>query len=200
MFRLCLICKVPLLESALCSYCASQLGRLREPSTRDEKIFPVQSLYSWRQLSPPALSWMVRSLKGHDDGQTWREMAVDMLDKFGPLGDAVFVPIPSHSRNHALGFARALAQLTGWPVCEALGLGTHSSTQKNLTRERRLEVHFEREIWSPASEAATTIVVDDVVTTGATIHAAFHALGRPQSFQAWCLLDRRPCAPSRGLL
>lgn len=189
--RVCLVCKIPLKNHSLCEHCLRGLLKLREPVVRDEKLYRIHSLFSWRELSPPALAWMVKSLKNQEWPDRWFELVIEMAWQFGPLNEAVFVPVPSTKRNHALGLARALSRMTGFPVEEALGPGDDHE-QKLRTRVERQEVHFERRLWNFCREYTNVIVVDDVVTTGATIRAAFHALGRPRKFQGWCLLDRRP--------
>ena len=146
--RLCLICKIPLSKNSLCEFCLSRLSSVREPVTRDEKLFDIRSLFAWRPLSPPALGWLVKSLKHRDNPHDWRALAIEMLAQFGRLEDAVFVPIPSsHLRNHSLGFAKALADLTGFPVKEALAPGENHE-QKLRSRIERQEVYFERKLWS----------------------------------------------------
>src|SRR5262249_8267949 len=121
-----------------------------------------------------------------------RVLASWMLKTFGPLTECVFVPIPSRGPNHAAGLAKALSEWSGFPVREALHL-TEDRVQKRLSRQHRQEIHFECLTPVKCKIPRRTIVIDDIVTTGATARAAYRALGSQPFTQVWCLMDRRPC-------
>jgi predicted amidophosphoribosyltransferase len=135
----------------------------------------------------------VRALKRKEHPAFWREAAIWALEAFpAPPPGSVIVPIPSSGRgkNHALGFARALSSWSGLEVRELLR-SRPGLPQKGLSRRARRFRRFEPTV--PAWNICTPVViVDDVVTTGATLNAAWEALGRPGACQAWCLMDRRP--------
>jgi predicted amidophosphoribosyltransferase len=87
--------------------------------------------------------------------------------------------------------ARALSAVTGAPVVPALLL-PEGHWQKGLSRVERFAITFELSDRENLIGYRRLIVVDDVVTTGATAFAAYRALGQPKSCEIWCLMDRRP--------
>jgi ComF family protein len=99
-------------------------------------------------------------------------------------GDVVLVPVPLHpSRRRRRGFnqaerlARAVGERCGLTVCDCLARGGSRGTQMGLGRGERLEriagaVSVPRSIAVPER----AVLVDDVVTTGATLAACAAAL------------------------
>jgi predicted amidophosphoribosyltransferase len=186
----CPVCKrLHLTKSGLCDHCSEQLFPLRAPVVRNLKGLKVKSLFSWYRDGFPALRWLVRSLKRVDDEHLWRPFATWMLAELKYSHPDVIIPIPSRSTNHALGLARAISSLTGAEVIEPLRIPS-SREQKRLSRAQRQMIRFER---LPSKEFTNVLIVDDIVTTGATALAAYHALNRPRNCEVWCLMDRRPC-------
>ncbi len=186
----CLICKAPSLVS-VCSLCLGGLVRHRESTLRERDRLPVYSMLAWRDSGPRAVPWLVRSLKGCAQAEDWSSVALLMLQTFGLRKFRGIVPIPS---PHSLGLARALSHWTGAPILEVLHSGSPSGSQKRRSRRARQAVTFTIDPLAYGGSYANVIICDDVVTTGATIRAAYRALGEPRDTQAWCLADRLPCA------
>jgi len=187
----CLICSIPFgTKFGLCAYCAEQLYALREPATRTERDLNVHSLFAWRKDGWPALRTLAKKLKGKDDPEPWLELALWMVQAKGenPARKRRLVPVPSVGPNHALGWARALSQWTGWPVEDSLRT-TSVTENKHLSRAGRRQRRFSG---GPCTKYTEVVIVDDIVTTGATAVAAYQALGRPRNCEVWCLMDRRP--------
>jgi predicted amidophosphoribosyltransferase len=179
-------------RNTLCASCAQNLFTRRELMWREREGYGISSLFRWERDGWLGLRWWLATLKGKEDPRFWREPALWALESFArPRRAPLLVPIPSRQRpaNHALGFARALHDLTGWPVAELLKVSdTHA--QKRRTREQRRHRRIELIEGSFCNKSTSVLLLDDIVTTGSTVQAAYRALGRPRDTQVWCLADR----------
>lgn len=209
----CLICLTPFrTKFGFCPDCAQELYARRDPKVRDDRKLNVRSLFAWRKDGIFALRWLSASLKHKQNPEPWRELAVWMVDAHRPeRAPRVLVPVPGSSKkgNHALGFARAVSEITGWPVLDALEFARDGGLQKRLSRLLRQKREFrlteKTRLEGEAPESVGTkytpvVIIDDIVTTGATARAAYHALNRPRNCEVWCILDRRPCGEDTPLL
>lgn len=193
--KACPLCKTLFpRRTVLCEPCREKLWEKKAPFVRDETGFRVRSLFAWEAKGPKAFDWLIRSLKGRAEPEWWADFALWLLYEFSRHQQTppLLVAIPSR-RPHALGLARALAGWTGWELAPEKTLTIVGDRwQKGLSRVRRQAVQFQSG-GAFCTDYKSVIIIDDVVTTGATLRAAHHALGRPRNCEAWCLMDRRPC-------
>lgn len=141
-------------------------------------------------LEPPA-DTLVHALKYGG----WSELAPFMgqamasvtLPPSAPGTRRVVVPVPTTARrvrrrgyNQALLLARAVSVTLGWEVVEALarvrGGGTQVSLHPSQRRANVRGVFAVRDGMDPGLRDAHVLLVDDVLTTGATAGAAAVAL------------------------
>ncbi|HJR73932.1 MAG TPA: ComF family protein [Luteimonas sp.] len=182
--RACLRCALPLpaAESA-CGHC------LRHPPLVDETHAALVYAFPVDRLLP--------RLKFHADLACGRLLSQLMIEAFAalPRPDAL-IPLPLHRRrlrargyDQALELARPLAQAFDLPLLDdALIRRRGTPPQSRLdaaARRRNLRGAFavDPDVVLPAH----VTVIDDVVTTGATLHAAAGALRRAgaQRVDAW---------------
>ena len=129
------------------------------------------------------LDKVVYSLKG--GGLPW---AFAYLARFFPQPQAKngLIAYPSKGRkDHASDLAKEVARLWGYPTVPLL-TGTRGK-QALRRRKQRQTVAF-----SPLQRSGQAIhFVDDIVTTGATVRAAYQALGQPSKMTVWSLFYRK---------
>lgn len=100
--------------------------------------------------------------------------------------ETTFVPVPLHPArlrmrgyNQAALLARVLAQQLGQRVqCRALERARHGPPQAECTREQRFDNARDAYKARHRLDGVRVVLVDDVVTTGATLTACTHALTR----------------------
>ncbi|MCX7603387.1 MAG: ComF family protein [Bryobacteraceae bacterium] len=119
------------------------------------------------------------------------------------------VPVPSHWRrrfsrgfDQALLLARELSRHTGIPVLCALRRTRHTAAQAGLTgRQRRDNIRGCFATGDPAAiRGKRLLLIDDVLTTGATVNAAAATLRRSGAAHVGVFTlaraDRRPAIPA----
>ena len=187
----CVVCARP--GRRLCPRCAADLRcspRPARPSPCPPGLLPVEAAGdyagAWRAL---VLAHKERSAHGlvHPLGRC----VADVVTGLVPAGRVVLVPVPSHpavvrARGHdpVLRVVRRAARVLrsrGTPtvVRRPLGVVGRPEDQTGLSGEQRranLEGRFRARTTTTGSPAGTVLLVDDVITTGATLREAQRAL------------------------
>jgi hypothetical protein len=161
---------------------------------------------------------LARSLKGgrlaHANDRLaahfWRRtVAFEEISRYRRM-PTFLIPAPSEDGlpDHASAWAEALARRTGFAVlslfhrvsAERHGLGWRNVLKEGLRpaphqRERTKSERRQVKLGLAAEvimdlDAVRFIFIDDVVTTGATLNAAYEALGRPKHFECWTIACR----------
>ncbi len=192
--------------SLLCRVCeekilASSFAELQETPVKKLK---VRSRFKWEPGESDLLSLLFKGLKGPHQKQAWDYWAQQFIRSSIALiprqASYCFVPVPSSRfpKDHAALFAAGLARGLQAPLRQALSK-LKPGEQKGLSREARARVQVASTVnFSALEEGVTLVLVDDVLTTGATAQSCYKALGCPPRFEVW-VLGRRSLSCEQGL-
>lgn len=176
----CLRCRTPFLNprplnsEGLCRLCAAGATAFDGAWTcgaYDGRLRDLIHLFKYRRMIPLARLFGRMMARAYP-----RELQFDFL-----------VPVPAHWRrrfsrgfDQSLLLARELSRHTGIPVLCALRRTRHTAPQAGLTRrQRRDNIRGCFETKDPrAVSGRRLLLIDDVLTTGATANAAAAALRR----------------------
>lgn len=187
-------------EPPLCSHCWNLFFQHQNGvHWRRVKQLSVISLVEWGESFELANRTLVYHLKESRNPNDFFEFARLLILRLPKelLEDSLFIPIPSSTgRRHSTLLASALSQLTGRPVAELLKLNGNTPTrQPGLSRAERKKRSFT--IANPGDNLPyykTVLLVDDVVTTGASLlgaQIALEALDQsPERVLGLALFDR----------
>ena len=140
---------------------------------------------------------LVRALKYRGDFAAGAALVEAMLA--GPRPPRVsanppwIVPVPLHGWrqrrrgfNQAMELAAPLARATGWSLVDGLRRVRHTPPQARLDAgERRRNLRNAFRWRGPPLENQSVLLVDDVMTTGATLEACAGALSKAASLSVW---------------
>ncbi len=194
--RACAHCHLWLGQTDLfCPTCWNLVFKNRIWKKIDEYSLETKSLFCWRQ-EDAILGELIYSLKGGDLADANDRLARSILTSVESheLTDVAFVPAPSKNLeqpDHAYMIAKSLSNLSGRPLIKALQRVDEDS-QKQLNRSERLRSKLALNAGFSIEQGRiqSIIFIDDVVTTGATAHAAHLALGKPKNFKVWTIAYR----------
>lgn len=150
------------------------------------RIEQAVAYFHYRRSSPQAA--LIHDMKYHGHSNIGRQLAREYSRTLLPLGffntiDAI-VPVPlsfwRHCRrgfNQSAVIAQGIADTTSLPIIDALRAKSHRSQTRRNAADRRTAT---RGIFSARPDALSgakhVLLVDDICTTGATLHACATAL------------------------
>ncbi|MDG2526166.1 ComF family protein [Stenotrophomonas sp. HITSZ_GD] len=171
----CIHCALPLADGNLGLRCGACNGD-RDPLASARAAF----LYQW------PVDTLLRRFKFHGDLAAGRVLAQLMRGRLAAVSNAgaMLVPVPLHATrlrqrgyDQAAELARPLARSMGLRCQLALSRRVATAAQSSLEASaRRRNVRGAFECVAPVADHV--VLVDDVMTTGATLRAAAHALRR----------------------
>jgi predicted amidophosphoribosyltransferase len=208
LIRVCINCSSFFVrESGFCDFCFHKLENISSLSTNliisshqtDDVFIQSRSLYYWRPNENRPLSILINNLKGGKSENDWEYYAKIFVRKLSlklePNENIKLISVPNSQNleDHSFLFAKYISQLLCVTTSNCLKkLNEANLSQKGLSKKDRLKIQFiSYENFSRyEKENDRFILVDDVITTGATAKAAYIALGRPRKFEVWTLAIR----------
>ena len=197
--RFCELCvgKIRLRTSPMCLKCGA---RIPPATMRRECHLSSFALFVAGEYASPPLQraiWHLKFRNARRAAEALGNMLADFLEPYLENGKCCFVPVPlgiarerARGYNQAALIARVLGKKLNMPVLENILLRERETLPQHESRsasERRANVAngfiLRKEAIIPHSQL---ILVDDVVTTGATLEAAGRALRSAGARGVWC--------------
>lgn len=194
----CYICHQPSAE-IVCDVCFTDtvfshlpvpgFDLLQQPTIADHLVAPYyHHLYTighYRGILKPLINRLKfgnSPLAAQVLANFFMSVAYPRISQLDDLPDAL-VPIPlslwryvRREYNQARLLAQSLSHLSGIPVLDCITRSRHTQAQSQLARETRLENIKGAFVLSKAINVKHIALIDDVVTTGATVNSACQAV------------------------
>ena len=182
---LCLACgKDAPGQDRLCVACENELSVLFPGARLVDPSAPVSDRFAIYRYDGPARA-LIKTFKFAGGVALAEQVAQRIADLAPPelLHDVTIVPVPLHpARQRSRGYnqtalmARALASITGLPVCDCLERRGSARPQHAAARRERLgldhtafAVNQKRQSADLRQTQRSALLLDDVATTGATL-------------------------------
>ena len=175
----CICCDDLCRGRLLCDTCQKALDAMKLPY--DDAAEDIRSIYRYEGVARQ----LVILLKDHcaaDAGTVLSKAMADAINSMKLPENTVltWVTMPDIRRkkrgiDHGRTLCEAVSSLTGMPVRQLLVRSKNGHTQRGLNREARLK-NIADSIRCEGSIDSTVVLIDDVLTTGATVSVCAEAL------------------------
>ena len=193
----------------LCNWCNRQLLKNTTSFTGRAHDLEIHAFFHWHQRESDVLSKLLLHLKGPQSdwdywGQKWSELWEEGLGRmsYGAKSKYILIPAPRQGDkpDHALKFCKALSLSTGLEMEDCLRLKTSRSQKKMSMNDRSRdwgENIYALQNTNIQRPGKRLILVDDIVTTGATALESFKALNYHGKKTVFSLARRAPSLPEK---
>jgi predicted amidophosphoribosyltransferase len=168
----------------VCRWCWERLRKQSRSHTTHIERFQIHHLWTWRERTAE-VGLFLKKRKRLQDPYGDELLARLLLLEFGSIlhlqaSEVIVFPTKQiEVKDHGWRLAQALGKQVGLPLCPVVL--EEVSNYKHLTRSER---HQRRRAGGNHFSLRTlknkrVLIIDDVVTTGATIHTVWESIGRP---------------------
>lgn len=173
----------------LCKRCWSQLSLQKKQHFYEEYRWPVYTIWSWEKKDALVHRLLRRRKRASIRIAEYRLAcwAVSVLpQKVIKNTDAIFFPTKKqNASDHTGHLANAVADIMGLRafgimIAENKNYKIFSRSQRNRERVKNTVTYTEYKGQNP-------LMVDDIITSGATLESVWRALGRPGNATGLCL-------------
>lgn len=204
LLRHCLLCHKPFPQesSQLCSSCESKVWQevlLQQATVRTDMPFKTRYLLDWNKNNHFFCKDLAYSLKGAGQTALYSYFTQFFGQAENQKNPMIFLSVPSKDgkRDHAYNIAESLGSQSGCIFAQAPLKKFAVEPLKRMNRKERLSQKLfvknsKKEKWvkDVLKSEGKVILIDDIVTTGATLQSSWEALGRPKNLEAWTLFSK----------
>lgn len=176
-----------------CQKCWLKLYEERSPSRvviyKSSEI-KVRSLFLWKEKES-IVGDLIHALKGGTPKDVLQRLSIEMCMKFFTQKDCIVIPVPSSKvgeKDHAFYMAKTISETLDLELWDGLIWQNKIGNQKFLKKTERFVSQMEKT--ERINCKKHIILIDDLVTTGATALAAHKAIKGLNQIEVWALACR----------
>ena len=150
----------------------------------------VRPLFIWKDKES-IVGDLIHGLKGGTPRNVLDRLSVEISMRSFTKESAIIVPVPSSKvgeKDHSYYIAKCISETLGFELWDGLLWKNKDRNQKFLNKTERFEIEMTKTKILPRK--TRVILIDDLVTTGATAIAARKAIKSLNQIEVWALACR----------
>jgi predicted amidophosphoribosyltransferase len=198
LFRNCKHCGLGIASNDLkkisffCNVCSQEIEKHKTPTHYSIYKTPeilIRPLYLWTEKES-IVKDLIHGLKGGTPWPVLKKLSLELSQRYVADRESVIIPVPSSKvgeKDHAYLMAKIISEDQDLEFWNGLEWKNKKRNQKFLNKTQRFENQMKIIIKPPQKRV---ILIDDLVTTGATAMAAYKAFKGLNQIEVWSLACR----------